>query len=592
QFEISDSRSLSRMYADLSGEGLQWSFAGANGFDFWVQNAYYTNSPLWLPLCLLPERWLPAAVDLIVALHFGLAGLTCGLWLSSREDRPRLTTPVFAAAYALCAWSLAFINQLMWTDVYVLLPLVVLGLSRLVRQGRWELYVLSLALTLWTNFYIGWMVCLFCVLWFAVLMAVRPGPGRGRLRAAGLFAGCSLLAGALAAPVLIPAWLGLRNTVASTLSFGGELKFYHSIPELLSRFLPFSGMHIQFEAANLYCGLLCVPLGLAALFDRRRPLGARLAYLGLCLFLLVSFELNLLDYLWHGFHFPNQLPGRQSFLFSFLLVTAAHAGLETLRGRIGRADRPRVRLKTAVTASVCGLLLAGVSANAVWTVAAQCWSTDLGWYTRFDDDMAVLTAAYAPRRPGPEFWRCEMFSPYNFNPGQLYGFPGVSWYSSTMSAGAYDFYRSIGQPIYASNVSTRYVPNPLSNALLGVRYVFDNGVRESEITELNRAGLDERETVGSVTVYENAYALPLGFCVDRGAAAVEPKRHEAGNAFLNRIFRAMVPGLDADLLRRRGGTWSLDAEGFRLAVDALRAGAMTLERFSNSEIVGRVEADG
>ncbi|MCK9350692.1 MAG: YfhO family protein, partial [Clostridiales bacterium] len=34
-----------------------------------------------------------------------------------------------------------------------------------------------------------------------------------------------------------------------------------------------------------------------------------------------SFNLNILDYLWHGFHFPNQLPARQSFLFIFVLLT-------------------------------------------------------------------------------------------------------------------------------------------------------------------------------------------------------------------------------------------------------------------------------
>ena len=44
-------------------------------------------------------------------------------------------------------------------------------------------------------------------------------------------------------------------------------------------------------------------------------------------FLLLSCNWNLLNYIWHGFHFTNMLPYRFSFLISFLLLTAAYRAM-------------------------------------------------------------------------------------------------------------------------------------------------------------------------------------------------------------------------------------------------------------------------
>ena len=41
-------------------------------------------------------------------------------------------------------------------------------------------------------------------------------------------------------------------------------------------------------------------------------------------FLMISCNCNVLNYIWHGFHFPNMLPYRFSFLFSFALLTVGY----------------------------------------------------------------------------------------------------------------------------------------------------------------------------------------------------------------------------------------------------------------------------
>ena len=153
-----------------SGE-LFWSYKGLLGFNLWAQNAYYTNSVLWLPLYLLPDRLMLAGINISAAIRIGLAGLTCSIYLSgcTTKKKPRgmdVKLPVFSAAYALSAYTLAFINQFMWMDAVICLPLVIKGIDNIRSKKAGILYTAALSYTIISNFYIGYMVCLFSVVYF------------------------------------------------------------------------------------------------------------------------------------------------------------------------------------------------------------------------------------------------------------------------------------------------------------------------------------------------------------------------------------------------------------------------------------------
>jgi len=71
---------------------------------------------------------------------------------------------------------------------------------------------------------------------------------------------------------------------------------------------------------------------------------------------------------------------------------------------------------------------------------------------------------------GSAFYRTELETPWNFNPGQLCGYNGISCYSSTMSKAAYDFFVNMGMFVYAKNLSTRYDKSCAADVFLGVKY--------------------------------------------------------------------------------------------------------------------------
>ena len=51
----------------------------------------------------------------------------------------------------------------------------------------------------------------------------------------------------------------------------------------------------------------------------------------IALIMLLSFGLNIPAYIWHGFHFPNSLPCRQSFLYIFLILTMCYEAFLYIR---------------------------------------------------------------------------------------------------------------------------------------------------------------------------------------------------------------------------------------------------------------------
>lgn len=60
--------------------------------------------------------------------------------------------------------------NVMWLDCIFLFPLIALGLEKLVTEGKYRLYCISLALCILSNYYISIMVCIFLVLYFLVLL--------------------------------------------------------------------------------------------------------------------------------------------------------------------------------------------------------------------------------------------------------------------------------------------------------------------------------------------------------------------------------------------------------------------------------------
>lgn len=549
-----------------------WSFSGALGYNQLAQAAYYTNSPLWLLLFLVPDSFLISAIDLIVALRIGLSGLTFFIWLKKRHQANDCTALPFSTAYALSGFVLAFMNQFMWFDAVILLPLVALGIYRLWHDKSPWLYLMALAVTLFSNFYMAYMVCLFSVLYALYLACKEKDTWRRRLTFALTFGSASVVAAGLMAFVLLPTFMALQKTIASSIGFYGELTLYHSLGDMLLRLLPFTKISLEFGPPNLYSGLIVFLLVLLNFFRKDKTNRQKVWLAFFLLFSYFSFNVNLFDFVWHGFHYPNQLPGRQSFLFSFSLISIAYPTWLYVQAKIKRQE-----LKRKWRAIVLLTLSVEIIATAFFNLGLYTWRNDLVAYNELANDMRAITETY--RSPSDHFQRME-FSHPSHNLGLRYGFNGIGYYASTMSKNAYQFFGHIGMSEYASNVSRNYVASPLANTIFGVKYLLHTEEEEARIVQRNLRKIEEKE---KVDVYENEYALPIAFVVDKDVLDYKIKEEDPDENLL-RLWQAMRGEiLQTENMATSGATF---VETYHHFLDQ----GLQIDSFSETDIRGSLEA--
>ena len=324
------------------------------GADFVSLYAYYLASPLnWL-LILWPRGYVIEFMTVLSILKIALSGLTFTYYLgehfhvwqdagnaaavtrTEKKTAVRLPADVASyaaalcgAAYALCAFMAAYAWNLMWTDCMVLAPLVILGLERLIRDNRPGLYYVSLAVCILSNYYISIMICIFLVLWFLLYwMEHRASGYRAWIR----FAWYSLLAGATGAVLILPTAKVLSLSGASGISFPETMEWYFNIVSELARSLLAVDVYTgDSHWPNLYCGIFALFLLFLYVWNRAVPWKKKLPRLALVVFFWLSFSNNMLDFIWHGLHFPTSLPGRQSFLYAFLVLVIAYEALLYIR---------------------------------------------------------------------------------------------------------------------------------------------------------------------------------------------------------------------------------------------------------------------
>lgn len=318
------------MHKLKTGGSIFYTWNVGLGVDFVSLYAYYLASPLnWL-LLFCPQDSVIEFMTILVVLKIALCGFHFGCYLKYHFQSNHFAISLFGTAYALSAFVATYAWNIMWMDCVALAPLILLGLEKLVREKKPGLYYVTLALCILSNYYISIMVCIFLVFWFFLTWMDHRESGIGAwLR----FAGYSLLAGGTGAVLIIPEAVILSSSGSKHISFPDTMEWYFNImAEAARHSVIVEGYTGREHWPNLYCGIFTVLLLALFFFNREISWKKKLSYGLFVGFFLLSFANNMLDFIWHGFHFPDSLPGRQSFLYMFLLLVIAYETFWNFRG--------------------------------------------------------------------------------------------------------------------------------------------------------------------------------------------------------------------------------------------------------------------
>lgn len=527
------------------GGSLAYTWNLGLGTDMVSLMAYYFASPVnWL-LAFCPQNAVIEFMSVLILLKISAPGLTFCYYLRSHYRDYGYLPVLFSVFYSLSGFVCAYYWDIMWLDAVWLTPLIILGLEHLVKQGTCSLYFFTLALAIFSNYYMAIMICIFLVLYFILLMVELPS---GHFRAAVRFGVFSLLAGGCGAVMILPEIALLSQSGSGGISFPETAEFYFNVLDELARAcIGTQSVATTGHWPNLYCGVAVLPLLFLFLMNRRIPVRRRIGVTLLAGFFLLSFAQNQLDFIWHGFHFPDGLPARQTFLFAFLMLTASYEavcyekkiklwqicvavvlaeGLLLLCALFTDPELVKpgcILLSAAVILGYVALLVmrkgkdpwfrrmsvvfafALVCVEAALNVSSTSLdSTSRSSYTK--NWKAYQTLSGEATKSG-EFTRIETFARLTKNESALNNYPSVSIFSSLINVDVATAYRELGleggKNYYCYNGATM-----LTSAMLDVGYLMtDSPCEDSPYRSL----VDEMD---GIYLYENNYTLPLGFMLE------------------------------------------------------------------------------
>ena len=308
---------------------LFYAFNKGLGGDMFGVFAYYLLSSFNLLVVLFPADLLDVAVLVIMILKISTAGLTMG-WYAKRHAITGLMIPTFGLAYALSGWMLANSFNLMWLDAAILLPLIIQSLETLLNGGRVFAYIGWLTAAFIVNFYTGYMIAIFLVLYTGYWLGSHATSWRQASHTSMRFVWASILAGMNSAVVLLPTWFQLAQSKGTYTVKTIQWRFEYAPERLLSKMLPGSFNFDQMPSGypNFYIGALGFVLAILFFISRHQTWRQKMAAALVTAFLVLSCMFEPLDLMWHGFQFPVWYPYRFTFILCFWLLSL---GISTLQ---------------------------------------------------------------------------------------------------------------------------------------------------------------------------------------------------------------------------------------------------------------------
>ena len=553
-----------------TGGSFLYSWENGMGTNFLSLISYYAASPLYLLSVFTPNSATRDALTFMLVAKIGFAGAFFSCFLRYTYRRRDFSIVIFSTMFALCSYMLGYYWNVMWFDTIALFPLVMTGLTALCREGKWKLYTLALALSLISNYYIGYFTCVFTLFAFFAVVVIECRDVGDFLYKLWLVIRSSVIGIALGAFLLIPAYCGLTLTYSINNQFPKTIKWYEKWYDIIANLLSYSEPAKKEGLPNFACGMLAVVLFGVFLFSAGIKLREKIALSSLLTVVFVCCNLNVLNFIWHGFHATNQIPYRFAFIFCFVLVTAAYRAYDVMTakgiklyqlfllipapalvfglnvwkmckgegfsfdgafrasafivgayllifiaGKMFPFKSETVR-RSVINAALAAAVIAELTSNTiigVRTVGASSYNS----YPYMNESVQALLEVKRDDDYSP-FSRVEMTNTYTLNDSALYSYYGVSQFSSMANVSVTRYFRKLG--LYASEAGNRYYyrnSTPMVNQLLGINYII------SKSGTLNNSEMSLVEIAEALPshLYRSKYPMSIGFMMNSDVLKLE-----------------------------------------------------------------------
>lgn len=305
-------------------EQFFYSFSKSIGGEMVSLWAYYLLSPFNLLFLLIPRSAIAMGVSLLIFLKLVSCTVSFAVLLDVKFKQRNWTTLLFALSYGFMSYLSANQFNVMWLDALIGLPLIILGVDALLQKRNPLYYVLPLSLTILSNYYTGYMICLFLGLYFpyAYLMANETFSWKIFGKQFVHFIFYSVLSVGLIMVILLPTFYSLLGSKGTATTIAWSLKSEYNPLLMASKLFigSFDFHEMQKGYPNIFVGSLALFSFLCYFKEKKIARSQRLYALFITVIVLISLNIEMFDKLWHAGQLPNWYSYRFSFLFSFWMV--------------------------------------------------------------------------------------------------------------------------------------------------------------------------------------------------------------------------------------------------------------------------------
>ncbi len=300
------------------------SIRTGNGLSIFIN----TNMHIWdiIRLKFIPESWYLFDFTFTYYLYYILNPVSLIYYLTKRHSNPYKKNDkrliLLGLLYGLSSYAIImFVYEGFRLLIYI--PIVLLGLEKLIYEKKPLLYIISLAMMMMYDAYPALMLCEMLILFF---ISYRFDNIKHFVSSGTRFALSSFCSAGIAAFRLLPY---LNMTTGSGYAEADSVKpsitlFYNSFITLFLDYRPLTYMRAISDdnsKAAIYVGmLLWVIITLYAL-NRNIELSTRIKKVLFIIIIYIAFNNVILNYLFHGMHYQSLVPNRFAIFFVFISIT-------------------------------------------------------------------------------------------------------------------------------------------------------------------------------------------------------------------------------------------------------------------------------
>ena len=556
-------------------KSLLYSWITGGGSSFLGNYLNYLSSPLSFLIFLFDKEDISYAITFIVAFKCILSATSFSYYLKKSFNKDNYFLSAFGILYAFSAYFLAYYWNVMWLDAMIMLPLIALGIEKIFKTGDIKLYTVSLVILFFANYYMGYMCCIFAVLYFFVCF-INTYSNDGKLNENAVyekkystkalmnnvfinrgvkFAFASIIAALICAITLVPVFMILKNSSATSGTFPQTFKSYFDLLDLITSHFALLETTIRSSGdnvlPNIYTGILTFILLPLFLVNNKIKLKEKATYVVLIIFFVFCFNNNCAEYIWHAFHFPNDLPYRYSYMYSFIIAVMGYKTILNFKG-IKVKDIAYTGLAIISFVIVCQKFLTNKMTNstiyatiifvALWcgflfllknknaqkktvsfvlvtfilceTIISSIVGLPLNQDNKnYKENYKTYTDAinYIDNKDSG-FYRTELCYLNTRMDPAYYGYNGISVFSSMAYESYSQLQSSLGMQGNKVNSYTYNTQTPVYNMMFNIKYLIQTDVSLAPSSNLYKKIHTTSDKKSNV--YESKYNLPIAYCVN------------------------------------------------------------------------------